>query len=141
MALSIFGKDIDLENPLIFNKKYIFFQPKSIAMAPNGNMYFNPKGNLYSPDFSKESITMQALFIHEMTHVWQYQHRVNVRTKALVNRSYNYLPMDSSKSFSDYGLEQQGEIVSDYFLMKSGYNFAQPMPSIKIYESLIPFVK
>ena len=42
-------------------------------MAPNGNIYFPEKHPFYTNDFSLAGIWGKALFIHEMTHVFQFQ--------------------------------------------------------------------
>ncbi|EKD33200.1 MAG: hypothetical protein ACD_76C00069G0004 [uncultured bacterium] len=81
-----------------------------------GNTISFPKGNYNQTD--KKS---QALLLHELTHVWQYQ-----------NYGWGYLPravfeeisqsdayvihFDESKSFRDYDIEEQAEIVAEYFL-------------------------
>ncbi len=108
-------------------------------MAPNGNIYFDPDGNLYRDDFGSADISFQALFIHEMTHIWQHQQGTNVAARGLFNRSYNYLPLKPGKAFSDYGIEQQGDIVRDYFYLKNGYNLKN-RPLLDVYRKLIPFV-
>jgi hypothetical protein len=43
--------------------------------GPSGNIHFHPESSLWSEDFSKENMSLQGLFIHEMTHVWQAQTR------------------------------------------------------------------
>ena len=68
--------------------------------------------------------------IHELTHVWQYQHTgteyISVSLQAQItaaiktgnrNNAYDYKPEDS-KTFFDYMPEQQGFIVENYFAMK-----------------------
>ncbi len=141
MLKKMFGDSIDYSVVRVFLKKYIFFQQKRIVMAPNGNIYFHPKGELYRDDFSKNTNwALQGLFFHEMTHVWQHQKGINVRRAAL-NRNYNYLPLDTSKRLEDYGLEQQGEIVAHYYLL-SRYDFRIPSgnpTSIEDYEKVVPF--
>lgn len=46
-------------------------------MAPNGHIYFGEELRGVA-DWSLESLQRQGLFIHEMPHVWQHQHGVNV---------------------------------------------------------------
>jgi hypothetical protein len=74
---------------------------------------------------------MQQTFIHEMTHVWQYQHEgtsylsysVDAQAAAGIRTwgrsregAYDYKP-DSAKTFFDFPPEQQGMIVEDYYVM------------------------
>ena len=139
LADTVFRGSIDYTKVEVCKKKFIFFQPRDTAMAPNGKIYLDPKGTLYKTDYSKEPIELQALFIHEMTHVWQHQQGINVAVKALLNRKYEYLPLVEGKKFEDYGLEQQGDIVEDYFYLLNGY-LPENAPPIKVYRDLIPFV-
>ena len=58
--------------------------------------------------------------MHELTHVWQHQNGMWVRTRGLFSNfaDYNY-SLDSKKKLSDYGMEQQASIVADYFILKT----------------------
>lgn len=60
------------------------------------------------------------MFIHELTHVWQHQNGMWVRTRGLFSNlvDYNY-SLDRKKKLSDYGMEQQASIVADYFILKT----------------------
>ena len=75
-----------------------------------------------------------------MIHVWQHQEGINVRVRGIFQRRYEYLPFEESKAFSDYGIEQQGDIVRDYFYLLNGYS-KSAWPPIEKYRALIPFVK
>ncbi|WP_407353790.1 hypothetical protein [Luteimonas sp. R10] len=93
------------------------FQPDDTAVAPNGQIYL-PKP-IYSDDFSSELLAEARLFIHEMTHVWQYQLGYAVRRTRAVrpNMSYDYV-LDEEKRLCDYNMEAQGNILADYFLLE-----------------------
>lgn len=60
----------------------------------------------------------QALFMHEMGHVWQHQMGVNVRARGLVSwaSSYEY-SLPNEKDLADYSLEQQASIIADYYVL------------------------
>lgn len=72
-------------------------------------------------------------FIHEMVHVWQYQHRGSVYIpRALyaqrTTEGYNYggIPglrqaTEQGRGLADFNFEQQGDVVADYFCLKHGY--------------------
>jgi len=69
------------------------------------------------------------IFIHELMHIWQYQ-KMGIRyiPKALfaqhTSMGYNYggLPaLQKHNTFKDFNLEQQADIVSDYFRIKMGF--------------------
>ena len=78
LARSMFGAAIDYSKVRLVKRKWWPFQPKSVAMAPTGHIYFHPHGDLWSDDFSKDSLGKQGLFIHEMTHVWQAQTEIKL---------------------------------------------------------------
>jgi subtilisin family serine protease len=69
------------------------------------------------------------IFIHEMTHVWQYQSNNFYDNRAIGSGEYAYggLPRlrelkDAGKGLldSDLGREGQAEIVQDYYILKTG---------------------
>lgn len=124
LAKSVFGDSIDYSAVRLRDEDYVPWQGKDYVMAPNGHIYFGE--NLRGvADWSLEDRGNQGLFIHEMTHVWQHQHGVNVllvgayqQTKQfLVGNQYEY-QLESGKTLKDYNIEQQGDIVRDYFWAK-----------------------
>jgi type VI secretion system secreted protein VgrG len=61
----------------------------------------------------------KAIFIHEMTHVWQYYHDYNVVTGAAwaqswFGKGYDYT-IDPSDSWDDFNIEQQAHLVQKWF--------------------------
>jgi len=108
-------------------------------MAPDGNIYFHPDD--YLDDFSTGSAGTRAWFMHEMTHVWQKQQGMSVTLRGVFDRNYRYLPLVTAppgRSFYSFGIEQQGDIVRDYYLLRQGYQ-VQGAPSILTYQSVLPF--
>ncbi len=92
------------------------------AMAPNGQLYLPARSGLYADDYSQEGAALQLLFVHEMTHVWQYQRGYRLRLAALCllaqggygwRDAYAY-PQRPGAEFRDFNFEQQAELVSDY---------------------------
>ena len=75
LARSIFGDAIDYDQVRLIRRRWWPFQPKGIVMAPTGNIHFHPASDKWSDDFSREPLSAQGLFVHEMTHVWQAQTR------------------------------------------------------------------
>ena len=74
------------------------------------------------------------IFIHEMVHVWQYENvgaayiPKALRVHLTEGLGYNYGGLDALKfcrekggKLLDFNYEQQGDIVADYFRLKSGY--------------------
>ena len=119
MARLVFGDAVDYGKVKVHNHGYwmfLGFQDKDTAVTPNGQMYF-PKG-IYREDYSAGDVDYQQFFIHEMTHVWQYQLGYNVKLVRAPrpNMSYDYV-LDQTRLFHDYNMEAQGDILADYFLV------------------------
>ena len=121
MAKTVFGDSIDYSKVRIHNDTSNMFQGKNTTVTPNGELYC---ANNYVDDFSKDS---RHHFIHEMTHVWQYQNNVLTPRVAAATQwvksgfcytdCYSYKP-DPKKDLLDYNLEQQADMVADLFALK-----------------------
>jgi hypothetical protein len=136
LARSVFGDSIRYDEVRIWRRKAYFFQPVHITMAPDGHIYFHPDAPHYRDDFSVAELTSRAHFIHEMTHVLQHHSGINVRRAAL-DRRYGY-KLRPGKCFAAYGLEQQGEIATHYYLLCCGQRIRGAQP-LEHYEALRPF--
>jgi len=121
LAREVFGDEIDYSQVRINHESYfpIGAQSDNRPIAPNGNVYFDPAGHRYREDFSTSDDRSRALFIHELAHVWQHQQGVNVKGRGIVERQYDY-EITPGKPFDSYGLEQQADIIKDYFLLEAG---------------------
>ena len=53
LARSVFGDAIDYSRVKVFARKWWPFQPRQVAMAPDGNLWLSPKGSLYCDDFCR----------------------------------------------------------------------------------------
>lgn len=122
LAASVFGNTIDYGRVTISDRKFSPLHPKGTGMAPNGNLYMY---GCYRADYSAGSAYTHSFFIHEMTHVWQYQNKIlNPVTEAIaltLKHKFNYeaaypYELDSRKKFTDYNMEQQASIVEDFFM-------------------------
>jgi len=81
-----------------------------------GNTISFPTG-AYDPNDRKD----QALLLHELAHVWQFQHNgLGYVPRALyeeITQPDAYVVhYDPSKTFGEYDIEEQAEIVAEYFL-------------------------
>jgi len=123
LAKTVFGDSIDYSTVNIFDGAYIFFQPNHSGMTPNGNIYMR---DCFSEDYSKENPHDRGFFIHEMTHVWQFQNKVLNPVAAAIElnlkHKFNYADaydfhLDGKKDLTDYGMEQQAAIVQEYFMI------------------------
>lgn len=126
MAKAIFGNSIDYSAVKIHREKYSIGQSDDETVTPNGQMYLSPKNKGYADDYCSTGPDSRAHFIHEMTHVWQYQHGINVvwrralGTAGITNdAAYDY-HLEAGKPLSEYGIEQQAAIVQDYFRLSTG---------------------
>lgn len=135
LARSIFGDAIDYGRVRMIRRKWWPFQPRQVAMAPMGNIHFNPHGDLWSEDFSKEPLHRQGLFMHELTHVWQSQRGGRFFLPLMRHPFCRYrYDLKEGRRFSDYGLEQQAEIVRHRFLGDRGWNASGCPP-----REILPF--
>lgn len=122
----VFADLIDYEKVRVMNHPFLPWQSIGVFMAPTGSIHAR-KYN-YSTDYSRRNLGYQAVFIHEMTHVFQHQHKINVLAKgAVLQMAYflsfkQYNPyayqLKPNKKFFDYNIEQQGDIAKDIFLGK-----------------------
>lgn len=139
LATGVFGAAIDYDAVEVRNRKWAFFQPRRTVMAPMGHLHFNPAGDIYCDDFCAAPIDRQALFIHEMVHVWQAQTRgrwyLVLMRHPLCSYTYTLKP---GWPLERYGIEQQAEIVRHYFLLSKGQVVAGA-PSIEAYRAILPF--
>lgn len=139
LVRSMFGDAIDIDRAVVHNARWWPFQPRSTLMAPDGAIWCHPGGGLFRACYASESLAMQALFVHEMTHVWQAQQRgrwyLPLMRHPFCRYAYRLMP---GRPFARYGIEQQAEIVADAFLLRRGV--ARPgKPGLERYEALLPF--
>lgn len=128
LAASVFGESLRLDSIKIIAHRGVL---KHYAISPNGHIYFHPSN--WCEDFSKSPLAQQSWLIHELTHVWQIQQGISVVRKAIFNRQYHYV-LEQGKSFLHYGIEQQAQMVQDYFIRKELGQACQA------YEVCIPFL-
>jgi len=124
ISQSVFGNLIDYSKVRVMNHPYLPWQATGILMAPNG--YIHLKDADYCDDFCKQSLGYQAVFIHEMAHVFQYQRHENVLLKGAILQTGFYLSkgkynpyhytLITGKDYFDYNIEQQGDIAKDIYL-------------------------
>ncbi len=139
LARTMFGDTIRYDEARVANRKWAFFQPRQVAMAPTGCIHFHPKGTLYRDDFAHAGRDLAALFLHEMMHIHQTQHRgrlwLPLMRHPFCRYGYTIVP---GKPFDAYGIEQQGEIVRHAFLLRQGAALPDK-PPLAVYDALLPF--
>lgn len=139
LARTVFGTAIDYSRVTLRRRKWAFFQPKTVTMAPRGHLHFHPGGETYCDDFSRENTIRQGLLIHELTHVWQTQ--IRGEWYLVLNRRpwarYDY-SLKPGWPLDRYGIEQQAEIVKHAFWLRNGIRLAGA-PDVAAYNLLVRF--
>ena len=139
LAKTIFGDSIKYHRVLI--DEYAFAGPKQKRFAYVSFYTINSWGKMW-----------EAFLLHELTHVWQYQkigaiyipRALRAQTSQM---GYNYggvhilrQAKENEASIFAFNLEQQGDIVADYYKLKNGYKTAwgdNDLAQIKEYEYFI----
>ncbi|MDQ3074086.1 MAG: vgr related protein [Pseudomonadota bacterium] len=125
LARRMFGDAIDYRRVKLVRRKWWWFQPRGIVMAPTGNIHFHPADPNWHEDFSAAPLSLQGLFIHEMTHVWQAQTRGRFYLPLMRHPFCRYdYRIEPGRSFDRYGLEQQAELARHRFLADRGCHIA-----------------
>jgi hypothetical protein len=115
LARTVFGNSIQYERVYIDARSY--FGCKKYQFAYVGFNCINSWGELSAPHF-----------IHEMTHIWQFQHLGALYIPRALHaqgtrEGYHYGGIEKLKqaqSLLEFNFEQQGDIVADYFCIKTG---------------------
>jgi hypothetical protein len=144
MAKTIFKESIDYNVVKVHDKGFLIFdlQPAGSGMTPFGEIHttkqngdyciVNLKSCAVQTDYSTANPGIQAFFIHEMVHVWQYQLGFSVAWRGFLtflsggynsnsghekSTVYDYDANSVTQTkFSDFNYEQQGDIIADYYL-------------------------
>jgi hypothetical protein len=120
LAKSVFKDSIQYERVRI--DEYALIGPRQYRLCYVSINTLNAWGNMDN-----------SLLLHELTHVWQYQHfGLTYIPRALraqhSKAGYNYGGIEQLKRYKKQGktifafnLEQQADIVSDYYRLREGY--------------------
>lgn len=121
----IFRDGIDYAKVHVINNSFPL-QPQNVYMTPRGHVY--APGSLWQSDFSTLGAGNRAVFVHEMTHVWQYANGMDLIGQGVVaftkyrgqyEKAYPY-ELAADRDLVDYGMEQQASIIEDYYLITAG---------------------
>lgn len=138
IAAQVFGAALDPAPVTLRRGKWFPFQPRRVVMAPDGHIWFHPRGPEWRDDFAAAGPASRALLVHELTHVWQVQSGVNLILARRPFAPYAYLPLVPGRSFAAYGVEQQACIVADAYFIAEGARVADA-PPLAAYAALLPF--
>ena len=137
LVASMFGNAIDYDAVKLHKRKWYPLQPVNTLMAPTGGIWFHPKGPYWRDDFGTVPLKLQALFLHEMTHVWQYQSGIFLPLRRHPFCRYHY-SIRPGWPLKRYGIEQQAEIVRHIFLLRNGQT-VPGAPPLESFEAILPF--
>lgn len=117
MVTSVFKNAIVLSQVRVRNGTLLPYQGK-YAITPFGEIYWPQK--YYSQDYSIAPVGSKHFFMHEMTHVWQFQMGMKVAVRGAISlmATYEYNLKDGNLLY-DYAIEQQASIIADYYLLKN----------------------
>lgn len=138
MQRAMFGNTIVAAKVRIYPRNFWWPIPNDRAMTPDGNIYFPSQD--FRADFSAGDvpISLKALFMHESTHLYQWYGLGQwVFARGPFDRNYEY-ELIPGKKFQDYGLEQMGQIVQDYYTIKHGGTVRGKSYSAADYEPILP---
>lgn len=121
MVTSVFKNAIVLSQVRVRKGTLLPNQGK-YAITPFGEIYWPQK--YYSQDYSIKEFDDQHFFMHEMTHIWQFQMGMHVAMRGAFSLMADYeYALEENKLLSDYGMEQQACIIADYYILKNfGYD-------------------
>lgn len=137
LARSVFGDAIDYAKVRIHKRKWWWFQPRRITMAPDGHLWFHPESELFCDEFCDRDLGLQGHFIHELVHVWQHQKGLFLPLRRHPFCRYDY-SLKPGWRLDQYGIEQQAEIVRHYFLLQNRVK-VPGAPPIEQYRGVLPF--
>lgn len=114
LAAGMFGHTLDPGPVRLHCAKWFPLQPRNVAMAPDGHIWFHPEGGLWHSDFAQAPDRLQAFLIHELMHVWQHQQGLCLllRRHPFCRYDYRIVP---GRPLRRYGIEQQAMIVEHAF--------------------------
>lgn len=139
LVRSMFGDAVDCGAVRLRRRRWHPLQPGKVVMAPCGHIHFAPNSPWYCDDFSRADGPRQGLFIHEMTHVWQAQHKgrwyLPLHRHPFCRYAYSLKP---GWPLAKYGIEQQAEIVKHAFLLRNGWQVAG-VSDASVYDLLVDF--
>jgi hypothetical protein len=139
LAAGVFGSALDPGRVTLRRGKWFAFQPRAVTMAPDGHVWFHPRGGEWRDDFAAAGLASRTLLVHELTHVWQVQSGVNLILARRPFARYAYLPLVPGRPFAAYGIEQQACIVADAYFLREGAH-VPGAPPLADYAALLPFV-
>ncbi|MGN6064652.1 MULTISPECIES: hypothetical protein [Brevundimonas] len=122
LAREVFGRDLRLDDIRLLGSPWPFDRAFVPGRWFGRDWIVWPKATL-APDLSQAPLRTQAVFVHELVHVWQAQNGVNLLTGKLKAGdgpgAYAY-PVDERCEWIGLNIEQQAMVVEHRFLQSRG---------------------
>ncbi len=149
MARAVFGDGVDYAKVKVHHGGWWLFMGKqdpTTAATPHGDMYFST--GFYRENFAASDDRGRELFMHAMVHVWQHQIGYAVKRNAPTvtshGKSASRYSLTPTSRLSDFNMEQQGDIMSDYYMIcilkRPARGYSLPPSSELLHNVMAPFV-
>ncbi|MEG1451907.1 hypothetical protein [Brevundimonas sp.] len=122
LAREVFGNAIGLDRVRVFRSPW----PLVRAFVPGrwfGREWISWPDRYYHADMALAPLAIQAIFVHEMVHVWQAQQGVNLLFAKIragdSTASYTY-PVSDICHWDGLNIEQQAMVVEHRFRLSRG---------------------
>ncbi|WP_260921815.1 vgr related protein [Novosphingobium sp. 9] len=137
LAAPVFRGALDLDAARIVRRRWWPLQPRNVVMTPRGCIHIAPNAPFACDCFASQRLSLQALLIHELVHVWQHQQGVNLLLRRMPWSRYDYA-IKPGWTLERYGIEQQAMIVEHVFTLRHGGR-VPGAPPLETLESILPF--
>ncbi|MDO4998013.1 MAG: type IV secretion protein Rhs [Neisseria sp.] len=133
-AQTVFGDSLDYSRIRI-HRGLPYFPWLNAAIVPNGHIYF-PR-HACPDDFTCHSPQFLRWLIHELAHVWQWQHGFHTWLGGILiacrggywrKRAYQSDAFSRSAHFHQLNMEQQAEAIADLFMQIHYSQFSALFP-------------
>jgi hypothetical protein len=120
LATSVFGGTLPPWSKILLNPG-LGLGDRPWTDNPAG-LYSLTIGPVCYPDCTSKAVwgrfgRIDAVFIHEMTHVWQYFHDYNVKLSSVWGQSFgDGYDVVLGKAWNDYNVEQEAIIVENWYV-------------------------
>lgn len=136
-----FTGQFDIQSVELINRMHNPFARNKIVCR--GVRLFWPN---YPKDFTRETVIIRSLLVHELCHVWQYETGRLTAARYLLdprNWVYNYTVAENA-DFDAYPTEKQADLLQDWFLVNSGshplrYSQNGKIPTQDWLNQVVPF--
>jgi hypothetical protein len=138
MVRAMFGTTQGFVEARIVARNMWWPYPNDRAITPNGIIFFPHQA--YRNDYSVATVPLplRALFMHEATHVYQFNVlKIVVFAVGPFDRNYTY-ELVEGQALKDYGLEQMGQIVQDFYTISNGGKLAGKRYRPADYAAAVP---